>query len=200
MKWYYDRKTHRYRDEKGRFLSKATVVGLRDAFIDKQMAAVDQIVGLPPDQFERAMRRVIKDTHIAEGLLGIGGRKNATQSFWGKLGRAIRTQYDFLRRFANEISKGRLSAKQIAFRARLYIRAATASFERGQLTAHDIQAYLPIIPGDGQTECSVNCRCTWQIRETKTEFILSWVLDPGCQHCRDCPELAREYAALRIAK
>ena len=112
----------------------------------------------------------------------------------------LRKQYSFLAKFAQDIKDGKLSPKQISARARLYIRSATAAFERGQLSAHGISSSLLQLPGDGQTECGVNCRCHLSITEDEHSWYVRWILDPDCKHCSDCPELARTWNPLVIKK
>jgi hypothetical protein len=92
------------------------------------------------------MRKVIKDVYIAETMLGKGGRDKMTFADWGRIGNMVRRQYSFLARFAQDIKDGKLSPKQIAARARLYIRPALATLERGQLSAHGISSSLLQLP------------------------------------------------------
>lgn len=204
--WTYDVKARRYRGKDGRFLSHAKMLALRDVFIDKQSDVVNALAvrlaarEITLVEWERAMRQVVKDTYIAETLAAIGGRKMATPAIWGRVGYMIKEQYRYLSNFVNDILKKNLTPGQIATRARMYIRSATAAYEKGRLVAYGIMAALPQVPGDGQTECKVNCRCSLSIRETKSEWQIRWLLDPSCEHCRDCPRLSREWSPLVIVK
>lgn len=168
----------------------ATRSSLRDEFIDQ--------VELPEynrDWHDR-MKELIKLVFIAEYVLGAGGLSRVTGTMWNEVDAMIQRQYDYLTWFMVDIVNKGLSEAQIMARARLYMRAATAAFERGQSYGLN----LPQVPGDGQTECGVNCRCALSIEEDEKEFRVRWALDPACKHCRDCPELAATWNPLRIPK
>ena len=110
-----------------------------------------------------------------------------TQADWGRLGAEVRKQYEHVGGSAGEIAAGNLSPAQVAARSQLYTQAATASYERGRAAAHRL--VLPAYPGDGSTQCRVNCKCHWRIVEDETAWNCYWTLGKA-EHCEDC--VARE--------
>lgn len=45
-----------------------------------------------------------------------------------------------------------------------------------------------------------NCRCRWEITETKTEIRATWVLNASAEHCADCEARASTYSPYTITK
>ena len=80
--WSYDRNTGRYRDEKGRFLSQASVEKLVDGRIDKLESSLKRITrmlssgNITLDQWEGSVREAIKGAHISAAIVGYGGKDN----------------------------------------------------------------------------------------------------------------------------
>jgi hypothetical protein len=185
----------RYRDSKtGRFVSRAVVLEYTRASI----AASGEVVGtlgtkfkadkLSPKEFGALFKQEIKDEFIRQYLTGRGGLGSMTQSDWGRVGRAIQTQYKFADKFIGELSD--LSEAAIINRANLYIKAAGNAFELGQREAYrkssqfseeywqlsdtehcpdciDLNAKgwvkigeLPTVPRAGNTQCLSNCACS----------------------------------------
>lgn len=48
--------------------------------------------------------------------------------------------------------------------------------------------------------CLSNCRCRWEITETKTEIRATWVLNTSAEHCADCEARASMYSPYTITK
>ena len=68
--WSYDRNTGRYRDERGKFLSQASVQKLVDGRIDKLEASLKRFTrmlsdgSITLDQWQGSVREAIKTAHI----------------------------------------------------------------------------------------------------------------------------------------
>lgn len=202
--WLTDRK--RYRDEdSGRLITDRRMRRMRDRYIASIKTDARGLAdglddgSLTVGEWERRMRALVKDAHGAEYVFGRGGRNVMTQRDWGRLGRALRTQYQYLNGFAREIADGTLSAAKIRARAALYIASATQAYERGREQAHP-RLRLPAHPADGSTACLANCRCHWQIRETKREYRATWVVNRDAEHCADCLDRAERWAPFVQAK
>jgi hypothetical protein len=86
-------------------------------------------------QWERESRERIKLVHLAEYLFGRGGTASMTQADYGRVGRQIRDQYDYLHRFAAQVAEGELSEARIADRLTKYFEAGTQAYERGRQAA-----------------------------------------------------------------
>lgn len=148
-------------------------------------------------QWETEMRGLVKSVHIAQAVLGKGGRDRMTPRDWGRVGMALRKQYGFLGKFAAE--RFALSPEAIAARAGLYVENGTASFERAQAAAAGIPD-LPQYPGDGQTECLTNCRCWLEIEESAEGYAVTWHANDDPATCDDCAALAQDWSPLIVGR
>ena len=201
MAFQYDAGAKRYRNTStGKFVGRTTIARIRDDMIDQSMARIDDLTArmlngtISLDDWHLAMRAEIKQTTIAEYLLGRGGRNTMRPSDWGRIGAELRKQYRYLERFRTAIDLGQLSEKEVAARARLYTAGANASYGRGQAAAW--QVTLPAYPGDGSTQCKNYCRCSWVMAETETEVRATWRLGGSKEKCPDCRRRASTWAPL----
>ncbi len=205
--WLYDSRLRGsgYRNaETGRVISQKEAAAFRDAFIDKQKARIDAITDKLVDgkinvqQWTLETRREIKDTYSALYAVSKGGMENVTQADWGKESVILREQYGYLNKFAEDIAAGKLSPGQINARSKLYIESASQMYEKGKAASKGMPD-LPAYPGDGKTVCRANCRCSWDIKETDTEWLATWTLGEA-EHCPDCVKNANHWNPLRMAK
>jgi len=202
--WEYDAGSRRYRDKRtGRWLSHNRMIAMRDDYVaayETRVAGLAERVmsgDMTLQQWERGMRTELKSLHIGQYELGRGGRKAMTQSDWGRLGAEMRKQYGYLNGFASEVATGSLSPAQVATRSQLYVEASTASYERGRAAAHRL--VLPAYPGDGSTQCRVNCKCHWRITEDQTKWDCYWTLGQA-EHCEDCVTRSQTWAPYTYPK
>ena len=200
----WDKGARRFRHgESGRFVSQRTIDGVRDEILDRSMSRVDAITKAMLDgnmsrgDWLVAMRNEIKSVHIQEYLLSRGGRNAMTPADWGRIGREVRTQYNYLDRFAAELST--LSDEAVAARARLYTAGANTAYAEGQAAAWN-NVRLPARPGDGSTRCKRYCRCSWIMGETEAAITARWTLGSSREKCDDCKRRAREWAPLSFDK
>jgi hypothetical protein len=162
----------------------------------RQLAHLLSDGSISPEAWRDAMRSTIKDKFLVQYMAGYGGRDKMTYSEWGRVGRMIRDQYKYLNGFYDAVLEGDLTAEQIASRAAMYIDASQSAFNKAfdrranqlgydqeqwllgfaehcdDCLAYSAMGWQPIgtfpIPGDGTTRCIVNCKCTKQYRNTKT--------------------------------
>jgi hypothetical protein len=141
------------------------------------------------DQWQRQMASVIKRGHVAAMSIAKGGREQVTQSDWGRTAQIVRTQYDYLYRFARQLEDGRPVHGGTIARAKMYALAATGTYEN-QLRRDDLDAGYDVerrilhsvnpcrncvkyaamgwqsagvLPGIGQRcQCLTRCRCTFE--------------------------------------
>ena len=154
--------------------------------------------GVSLETWQTAMRQEIKDEYIRQYLLGRGGLSQMTQADWGSIGGMLREQYRYLDRFAGEIAEGQLTEGQNKRRSQMYVNSAREAYWRAAGQAHGWPK-LPAYPGDGSTQCLTNCRCVWDVRETKDAWLCYWRLTPA-EHCEDCVARAEMWNPLRIEK
>lgn len=204
-KWTYDSKSHRYRDDRGRFIGPKQMADIRDAFIDREreraIPLAERLVkgDITVNQWVLEMRDRIKTSFIDEYLLGRGGRRSMTQADWGRIGQMLRQQYRFLNGFASEIKAGNMTAGQIGTRAGMYFGAARSAYEVGRgIAMGDLR--LPYYPADGNTVCLTNCHCRWDIVDKGTEWWCYYRLDAAAENCPDCQKRAADASPLVVQK
>jgi hypothetical protein len=124
--WSYDQRSGRYRDEKGRFLSKASVGKLVDGRIDKletQLKRFTRMLGdgsITLDQWQGSVRESIKAVHIQAATIGYGGRSEMGSAEYGRIGQRLRAEYTYLQGFVRDLLDGRVSAPMAVARIGLY--------------------------------------------------------------------------------
>ena len=192
----------------GRFVSSSTVRGALESVMEQSalnMNAISQQLlngEISLASWQSSMMQEIKLAHTAAAASANGGWAQMTQSDWGFTGRLIRTQYEHLERFAQQIADGEQALNgQILFRADLYGQAARGTYEsqRQRLEAangmeeeiNDLEkdgancegclaqtelGWVPIGTLDpiGSQECKANCRCERRYRKVENgEFVTS---------------------------
>jgi hypothetical protein len=124
----------RYRDERGRFVASSTVRRELDRYLDtadpaKALAEALRGRQLSVADWEVAMRRHVKNTHLNAIALERGGWANMTPADYGRAGQIIREQYGYLRGFANDIASGKQRLDgTLGVRAKLYTGAGRSTF------------------------------------------------------------------------
>ena len=181
----------RYRDERGRFVASSTVRRELDRYLDTADPAKALAEALRGRQvsladWEVAMRRHIKNTHLNAIAMERGGWANMTPSDFGRAGQIIREQYGYLRNFGREIASGKQRLDgTLGRRAQLYTAAGRNSLYRSKQanlrpvvthqrsirTARDscwqckelhgriFKIGDPSFPLPGRRVCNHNCRC-----------------------------------------
>jgi hypothetical protein len=99
-------------------------------------------------------------------------------------------------RFVADIAKGRYDEDPNGIQRRLamYMNSARQAYTRAELEARGIPA-LPIMPGQGKTQCLTNCKCTLQMKKEGNLWHIFWKLGKA-EHCPDCDNLSRQWNPL----
>lgn len=174
----------------------------RDALIQAQnvyteRAAQKLISGkMTVNQWLTDFRVQLKVNYVQQYMLARGGKNSMTDGDWSSLGEALKKQYEYMNRFAEEIKAGKLSEAQIKQRMQLYFESSGAMYEQGNAKAQGVP-HLPQYPGDGATACRVNCKCHWEIKPTEGGWNCSWRLG-AAEHCPDCVTLAGRWNPLFV--
>lgn len=208
MPYRWDGTARRYRDERGRFLSRDTAITLHDTAITNAGDAVTRLAGLvangqisPADWRER-MRHEIKIAYIQQYVAARGGVSQMTQRDWGSIGGMIREQYRYLDGFVDAIANADppLSEGYIAARARMYTNSTREGSERGHARGRGLpNGALPAWPADGSTACLSNDRCHWEIEDevdadgNVIRWLAYWRLSAS-EHCDDCIDRAAAWS------
>lgn len=212
--WNWDPNTRRYRvttegaaalgQSPGSFVGQKKMLEFREIIIT---ASKERINGLSSqvakgdinlNQWVLSMREEIKNNFINQYALAHGGRNSMTQSDWGRIGQMVRTQYQYLDRFAGDVATGRYTEVALAARARMYAESSSQAFERAKVAQRGVPD-LPAYPGDGSTQCISNCKCSWEISETDTEWRCYWRLSAS-ESCGTCLTRAAQWGPLVIQK
>lgn len=150
-------------------------------------------------EWQQGMRLAMRESWTLQLVIGAGGDKSKIDSKeYLRLGTRLQEQYRYLERFAKDIVDKGLSEGQIAVRSRMYMEASKLIYWQ-MITGIRLPAY----PGDGSTQCKVNCKCSWKIdyvRDNKGRVVAAlatWVLGKA-EHCVDCYERASKWVKLPV--
>jgi len=167
--WSFDRGTGRYRDKRGRFLSRKAVQAIVDKRIEKlttKLRRYTQMLSdsnLTLDQWQASVREAIKAAHVQNAIIGKGGRDNMTASDYGKIGHRLRQEYAYLQGFASDLLEQRVSLPMALARIGLYAESSRGSYWQGTELRQQEQGYS----------------------------LMRRILDPQAKHCDDCVRYAR---------
>lgn len=196
----WDRQSGRYRNAStGRFVPPSQVRAWLDFALD---AATGRINGLANSlragttdriSWEVAMRREVKNVALYSAAAAKGGWAQMSDADYGRVGQYVRSQYDYLRKFAREIAAGvqPLDGRMNA-RASLYGQAGRPLYHRIEIAEQKVRGMTERRrirhAGDscagclsaasagwagidsrqvleiGDTECRTRCRCSWEFR------------------------------------
>jgi hypothetical protein len=168
--WSYDQKSGRFRDEKGRFLSKEAVEKLVDKRIDKVEASLRRYTrmlidgAITLDQWQGSVRESLKAAHIQAAIIGHGGRAGMGSAEYGRIGQRLREEYAYLQRFTSDLLGNRLSAPMALARIGLYAQSVRGSYWQGAELRQQQQGYS----------------------------LMRRILDSQAQHCQDCLRYAAQ--------
>ena len=203
FQWVFDQAKKVYNKVRGGSVSHDNVIEWRDDYTSQvadisTRLANDLLNGkINVQQWTLNFREELKTAYINQYRLGRGGTDAMTQADWGRIGRQLRDQYQYMNNFAAQIARGDLTASQIEARMKLYFNSATQMYERGQATSAGL--ILPQYPGDGRTQCRTNCKCQWNISEYDDRWDCTWKLNPA-EHCPDCIGNSQRWNPLVIMK
>lgn len=201
--WEFSESARRYRDKaSGKFLSPTTARELRDDFLTRRQEAMrtlaEQISAkeITVQDWTEQVRVEMKQTWGVQYAYGRGGRQAMADTDYDRAADLVKGQLDYLDGFARDLADGKLTAPQISARSDLYVSAAVHGHERGRASAWGLE--LEQYPGDGQTECLVNCRCELEISETDSGADVYWRLGDA-DSCDDCSEMSKTWNPLSVA-
>lgn len=108
----WDSKSHRYRDQQGRFVARAIVTDARNRIVEDTKRKLLAISGLFEDgnislaDWQTQFKDIIKSAHTLAAGIAMGGKANMTAADWGRVGQMLRVQYEALNRFALQLEAG----------------------------------------------------------------------------------------------
>jgi hypothetical protein len=188
--------TGRYRDRAtGKFVSELSVRGDLDKYIDAKNKGLDALTNqlrnreISLADWQLQMRAEIKSAHLNAAMVARGGRDQMTPADWGRTGRELRNQYEYLDKWAADIASGKVKLDGRAnVRAQLYGDASRSTYEQNRRAVASVNGYTqerrilhaaescvdcleyaglgwqPIgtLPRIGESQCRSNCRCTFE--------------------------------------
>ncbi len=83
-------------------------------------------------EWQREMAASLKVVHVQNYVLGRGGIDLVSSDNWLSVGRELKRQYTYLRKFARDIKSEKLSKRQLLARSQMYADSATTSFWAGE--------------------------------------------------------------------
>ena len=192
--------TGRYQDRAtGRYVSELNVRGDLDKYIDAKNSVLDDLANqlrnreISLADWQLQMRAEMRNMHNAAAMVAKGGKAQMTQADWGRTGRELRTQYEYLDKWAKDIASGKAPLDgRLNWRARLYGNAARGTYEqerramaadkgndeemrilhakescKGCIAIAGYWAPIGTLPKIGSQECSSNDMCTFEYRRSK---------------------------------
>lgn len=192
----------RFVNERGQFVSRASVHAVindiadgaseRIAALGRQLLAGEVSLA----EWQAGCMRTIKHSQVAAATIAHGGAARMTPSAYGAVGAQLRSQYGYLRTFAEQIADGRQPLTQgLVARAEMYGQQARAVFEReygrdqqgrgyrsernvlhsaehcASCRAESARGWAPIgsLVPVGRRTCLSRCRCTISYRREPAE-------------------------------
>ena len=147
----FDRSSQRYRvtsgPGKGQYISATAVLELTEKYIDQLKTDVSTVADklvegkITVATWEETTAKTLKELHLNSYALGKGGVAQMSSRDYGIIGSELRSEYEYLRGFSQDILKGELSEAQLRDRLSLYIDAAYSSYERGRFESHRSNGY-----------------------------------------------------------
>jgi hypothetical protein len=148
----FDNRTQQYRwtsgKSKGRFVSRAKVAALTEKYIDQSKERLSRVTeslldgSLSVRQWKAGVAQILKFAHVNSYALGLGGTMrydNAKDK--GIIGARIKSEYQYLRKFSQDILDGKLSEAQIRARSKQYLNSLYATYELGRNQGHRRNGY-----------------------------------------------------------
>jgi hypothetical protein len=197
----WDAVAQRYRDlTSGQFISADDVHAVMQERIDTAFARFqDMTAGLADGsvdigEFQEAVMVELRRAYTEMTALSYGGWDQVSQAGWGAIGAELKSEYQYLAGFMDEIAAGNLSEAQIAARLDQYANGIWGAYENSKTDAmgeagydeeiRDLEAGaehcedclaaaghwegIGELPDIGDSQCGSNCQCTKRFRNSAT--------------------------------
>jgi hypothetical protein len=183
----------------GRYVSELSVRADLDTYIVNKNAGLDALANqlrnreISLADWQLQMRNEMRNMHNAAAMVAKGGREQMTYADWGRTGRELRSQYEYLDKWAADIASGKAPIDgRLNTRATLYGDASRGTYEQQRrVMAADkgneeecrilhsaescddcakwevnVLGWQPIgtLPKIGDSICRTRCRCTMEFR------------------------------------
>lgn len=194
---FYGKPVWKFRDEKGRFVAQAELWRLSEKSIASTTTELrEAALNLPPAEFDKLAKRLIKLEVCKQYTLGIGGKDGLTQVDYGVMGGVIADQYRYFDKMMAEYEAGNISPQEVARRIAMYVNSTREAFNRALVRARGLPN-LEFYPGDGSCLGKTNCKCTLEMHFRNNRHEVYWVLGVS-EHCGVCEDRAHEWSPLIV--
>lgn len=195
----WDRAVARYRDTRGRYVPAAQVRGWLDTALETAGGRIEALTAslragtLDLVSWEVAMRREVKNVALYSAAAAKGGWAQMSDADYGRVGQYVRSQYEYLRGFAQDVQAGRQARDgRLLSRAGLYGDAGRPLYHRIEIAEQRVRGmterrnirykgdscagceeaaaagWVSITGGGiaeiGERDCRTRCRCSWEFR------------------------------------
>jgi hypothetical protein len=169
MPYQFDPSSHRYRDsETGRFVKVSDVVKAIDGEVARLevrlKAQARLLIGgkIELSEFQTNFATILKESHLRTAAVGAGGVEGLTSMHYGKIGAALKKQYQYLNKFGQDLAAGKLSPEKAIKRAGMYAASIKTTFYETEFTSR-----------------------------SKVGFLAKRLLDSQARHCSECISFQR---------
>lgn len=145
--WTWDDETGRYVDGDGMPVTESEILAVVEAELTDWESQVDALTDellnefIDVSQWEDRLAELTAAVAALFFLFGLGDRAKLTDEYTEFVDDRLRTQYEFLRNFSNEILVGALSGAMIGARSKLYVHDAESNHGYAQDFTHDIEQF-----------------------------------------------------------
>lgn len=189
----YDTRSGQYIDDRGSRIPRTRIL----AIIPREQRVLERKLeqhavslvngGIDEFEWQRRVKRDLKESHLKMATLGAGGKEGITARHKGQVGAALRQEYNLLFDFRKEIQQQKLSQQKIIARTKSYSRSISQSYHRSeqlsraqggarlgkrildvnakhcrQCPAYVTNGFVPIdqvVPPGTRCDCRGNCKC-----------------------------------------
>jgi hypothetical protein len=172
MAYTWNEGAGRFVDGRGRFVSESAVRSVIDDVADaassRMQAASEALLDgrMSLGAWQAEMQATVKLAHSAAAVIANGGAESMTFSAWGSVGQTVRSEYGYLRQFAEQIASGEQPLNgSLTARAAQYGQASRSHFERVRGDGQRRRGYLScrnvLHAGESCSQCKAQSARGW---------------------------------------
>lgn len=147
-------------------------------------------------QWEREMRKYLRNLHFTTYVVGRGGADKLTSRDLIEYRKLVDRQFMFLADWINSVDVATPpSEAQMNARIGMYANNSVSTAEVANSLARGLPL-LPAYPRDGSTQCYTNCKCKWRYAKRDDGWNVFWTMGRA-EHCPNCVKRSRTWNPLR---
>jgi hypothetical protein len=136
--FYWNAGAGRYVDASGRFVPQQELIAVMETRlregVDRLQTMIQPVLDgtVRLDEFQYVMAVELRRIHTQMAALGRGGWDQMRPADWGRVGRRLKDEYEYLMKFTDQIARGELSEAQILARLQQYENGVWSSYWKGK--------------------------------------------------------------------